>query len=164
MTSATLPPNYEPKLQGIFDLRTRIGTVHPFLQHLFPVDIVEHGQYQVYDLDPAQQRYQFVKAIPVDGPLPERVRASFPLAQYDNRPVCVVTGDIFAEPAGYVTIFHRRLHIAVNHHGFDPPYGRVTFYAGGSSTMRLLETQEPALTHDIERLFHRMLAANEFAA
>ena len=38
------------------------------------------------------------------------VRAAFPLDLYDNRTVCVVTGEVFDDLKGYVIIFHEFIH------------------------------------------------------
>jgi hypothetical protein len=43
-------------------------------------------------------------------PVPQGVRAAFPLACYGDRPACVVSGEVFDSLAGYVTIFHEFMH------------------------------------------------------
>lgn len=35
-----------------------------------------------------------------------------PLAFWDNRIACVVTGEVFGEPDGYVFIYHEFIHCA----------------------------------------------------
>jgi hypothetical protein len=42
--------------------------------------------------------------------IPVGVRAAFELECYDNRTACVVTGEVFDTPDGYVTIFHEFVH------------------------------------------------------
>ena len=86
---------YETKLQKIFEIQKQIEDIHPFLQNVFPVAIVDDGCYQIYDTRPPHQQYKFIKQFPTNKPLSDRVRAAFPLEEYDNKSVCVVTGDIF---------------------------------------------------------------------
>jgi hypothetical protein len=44
-----------------------------------------------------------------------------------------------------------------NRGGAAPPYGRVSFYAGGETFIRVLSKRRPDLATDIEALFHAML-------
>lgn len=101
---------YIPQLQQIFAVQQTIHDIHPFLEKLFPVAIVKDEQFFIYDLDAGGRQYRFVKQTPTPMPIPDRVRAAFPLESYDGRMVCVVTEDIFEETAGYVTIFHEFIH------------------------------------------------------
>jgi hypothetical protein len=101
---------YLPQLQQIFQLQQTIRDIHPFLEKLFPVAIVKDDQFFIYDLDPAGQEYIFARQVETPMPVPPQVRAAFPLENYDERMVCVVTGDVFDQLAGYVTIFHEFIH------------------------------------------------------
>lgn len=99
-----------PPLQQIFAVQQTIQDIHPFLEKLFPIAIVKNEQFFIYDVDPNGQRYRLVKEVATPMPIPDKVRAAFPLDSYDDRMVCVVTGDVFDETAGYVTIFHEFIH------------------------------------------------------
>jgi hypothetical protein len=101
---------YLPQLQQIVQLQQTIRDIHPFLEKLFPVAIFSDDQFFIYDLDPAGQEYIFARQVETPMPVPPQVRAAFPLESYDGRMVCVVTGDVFDELAGYVTIFHEFIH------------------------------------------------------
>jgi hypothetical protein len=101
---------YLPQLQQIFQLQQTIRDIHPFLKKLFPVAIFSDDQFFIYDLDPAGQEYIFARQVGTPMPVPPQVRAAFPLESYDGRMVCVVTGDVFDQLAGYVTIFHEFIH------------------------------------------------------
>jgi hypothetical protein len=46
-------------------------------------------------LDPTGQEYIFTRQVETPMPVPPQVRAAFPLERYDDRMVCVVTGDVF---------------------------------------------------------------------
>jgi len=84
--------------------------VHPLLQKLYPIAIVADAQFYIFDVDDAGQAYTFVKQAPTPMPIPQGVRAAFPLNVYDGRVVCVVTDEVFDEPGGYVTILHEFVH------------------------------------------------------
>ncbi|MGC9393649.1 MAG: NUDIX hydrolase [Anaerolineae bacterium] len=101
---------YVQRLQKVFEIRTQIGGIHPFLAHAFPIAIVKNGQFLIFDVDPSGKRYTFVKQASIPMPIPEGVRAAFPLECYASKPACVVTDDVFDSLDGYVTIFHEFVH------------------------------------------------------
>lgn len=101
---------YSSSLQKIFGIQEKIQDIHPFLQKLYPVAIVEDGYFLIYDVEPGCRQYRFVKETAVPMPMPQGVRAAFPLESYENRMACVVTSDVFDDLAGYVTIFHEFIH------------------------------------------------------
>lgn len=98
------------RLQKIFEVQEKIQDIHPFLQKLYPVAIVEDGYFLIYDTEPDNRQYRFVKKTAVPMPIPQGVRAAFPLESYENRMACVVTSDVFDAISGYVTIFHEFIH------------------------------------------------------
>jgi len=97
-------------LQKLFEIQSLIGDIHPFLNRTFPVAIVEGGQFLIFDTDSSGTRYIFVKQAPTPMPIPQGVRAAFPLECYGGKAACVVTGDVFDLLEGYVTIFHEFIH------------------------------------------------------
>ena len=101
---------YDRSLQAILDLQHEIAGIHPMLERAFPIALVEDGQFYIYDLDASGRRYEYVQQAPTPMPVPQGVRAAFPLACYGDRPACVVTGEVFDSLAGYVTIFHEFVH------------------------------------------------------
>lgn len=101
---------YEKSLAHVFEVQDRIKDVHPFLRRTCPVAVAEEGKFLIFRPEAAARKYIFVKAVPAGMALPRGVRAAFPLEAYDNRMVCVVTGDVFDTEPGYVTIFHEFIH------------------------------------------------------
>lgn len=101
---------YTQQCQKLFEFQAQVVDVHPLLQKLYPIAIVADGQFHIFDVDAAGQTYTFVTQAPTPMPIPQGVRAAFPLDAYGGRPVCVVTDDVFDEPGGYVTIFHEFVH------------------------------------------------------
>jgi len=101
---------YLTGLQQVLTVRDRIVPVYLLLYTVYPIAIVENEQFFIFDIDSAGQRYIFVKKAPTPMPIPKGVRAAFPLDCYGNKIACVVSGEIFADPADYVTIFHEFVH------------------------------------------------------
>lgn len=102
--------NRSNQLQKVFEVQGIIQDIHPFLAKLFPIAIVENDHFLIYDTEPNNQRYAFVRKAATPMPIPQGVRAAFHLESYNNRMACVVTSDVFDEPDGYVTIFHEFIH------------------------------------------------------
>ncbi len=102
--------NFSTQFQKLTELHTQIKQLHPVLAHLYPVVIMEKKHFYIFDFDSVKQKYQFIKKVPTTFPLPEKIRAAFNLAEYDNQTVCVVTKDVFDSMDGYVTIFHEFVH------------------------------------------------------
>jgi ADP-ribose pyrophosphatase YjhB (NUDIX family) len=101
---------YASHLQKVFEMRAQIAGIHPLLAHVFPIAIVDADQFLIFDVDPSGKHYTFVKQAPTPMPVPQSVRAAFPLECYGGKPACVVTGDVFDTLDGYVTIFHEFVH------------------------------------------------------
>ncbi len=66
---------YLSQLQKIFEIQENIQDIHPFLQKLYPVAIVEDGYFLIYDVEPGSQQYSFVKKTAVPMPMPQGVHA-----------------------------------------------------------------------------------------
>ncbi|MBN2391453.1 MAG: NUDIX domain-containing protein [Anaerolineae bacterium] len=106
---------YAPHLQKIFKIRAQIADIArifalPLLTHVFPIAIMDADQFLIFDVDPSGKRYTFIKQAPTPMPIPQSVRAAFPLECYGGKPACVVTDDVFDTLDAYVTIFHEFVH------------------------------------------------------
>jgi hypothetical protein len=114
VTSQELQSRYDRPLQAVLFLQEEIADIHPLLERLFPIALVEGDQFYVFDVDatsgPERRRYTFVLQAPTPMPIPQGVRAAFPLACYRDRPACVVSGDVFHSIEGYVMVFHEFVH------------------------------------------------------
>lgn len=91
-------------------LHEEIKSIHPMLEKLQPIAIADTDKLKIFDYDPEQGKYVFIKEFTVSFSLPEKVRASFPIAEYDNRPGCVVTIDAFDSTEEMIIIFHEFVH------------------------------------------------------
>jgi hypothetical protein len=101
---------YLTDLNKIITLHDSISGFHRALEKLQPVAIVRDNQFLIYDVNPEGDGYIFVKQAPTPMPVPEGVRAAFPLPAYDGKAACVVTADVFDSQEGYVTILHEFVH------------------------------------------------------
>ena len=97
------------KLNFIFEFRNKIKDIHPLLNKCFPVVVSSVDKVDIYDVTP-EEKYTLVKTDKnMFGHIPH-IRASFPFESYGNRPVCIITEDVFDEPNGYAVIFHEFIH------------------------------------------------------
>jgi hypothetical protein len=103
---------YGQSLQKIFEIQEKIERIHPFLKKHYPIAIVEEDIFYVFDLDSSGKRYVLAKSTKPAIIVPDGIRAAFPLDFYDNKMVCVVTGEVFDDLSGYVMIFHEFVHCA----------------------------------------------------
>lgn len=101
---------YSLKLQKIFDVQKKIEDVHPFFKRVFPIALVENNQFFIFDADTSSKQYIFIKQVPTPIPIENGVRAAFPLECYENKCVCIVTGEVFDSIDGYITIIHEFVH------------------------------------------------------
>ncbi len=103
---------YATPLKKIFDLEARFAPLHPALGKVYPVAIVENKTFFIFEPAAEEKAYRLVYTGPDTFDIPTGIRAAMPLGFWDNRMACVVTGEVFGEPAGYVFIFHEFVHCA----------------------------------------------------
>ena len=103
---------YAAPLAKIFDLHARLKPIHPALAKVYPVAIVEDKKFYIFEPAPEQKSYRLVQTSPDSFNMPTGIKAAMPLSFWDNRFACVVTGEIFGQPDGYVFIFHEFVHCA----------------------------------------------------
>ncbi len=101
---------YRQQLVRVFEYRDSLEGVHPFIKDLHPIAIAEDGHFYVFDLNEQGDEYLVRAHEEIQMKVPKGVRAAFPLQFYDNKCACVVTGEVFDAPQGYVTIFHEFAH------------------------------------------------------
>jgi hypothetical protein len=102
--------SYNKQLVRIFEYRDSLEGVHPFVKNLYPVAIAEDGYFYVFDLDETRKEYRIMAYEEIEMKVPKGIRAAFPLQFYDDKCACVVTGEVFDTPEGYITIFHEFVH------------------------------------------------------
>lgn len=102
--------NYEEKLSNILKIKESIKDIHPSVNKLYPIAIVEEESFLIFDCISDSPNYKFIKIEPTKLPIPKGVRAAFDLEGYDNKIAAVVTGEIFDSLDGYAVIFHEFAH------------------------------------------------------
>lgn len=110
--SGEIGSKYGASLDRIFEIQKEIRDIHPILQRVYPVAIFEDNSFYVFEPNATEKKYSLAKFETAKMAVPQKVRASMPLGFYGTKPVCVVTGDVFESPDGYVTIFHEFVHCA----------------------------------------------------
>ncbi len=101
---------YIPQLNKIQGIKAQVEGIHPALEKCYPVVIVENDQLLIYDVPQEANTYRFIKSAPSPMPIPNGIRAAFPLEAYKEKIACVVTPEIFDSLDGYITILHEFVH------------------------------------------------------
>jgi hypothetical protein len=101
---------YRQQLVRVFEYRDSLEGIHPFIKGLYPIAIAEDDHFYIFDLDESGKQYRLMAFQEIEMKIPKGIRAAFPLQFYDNKCACVVSGEVFDSPAGYVTIFHEFIH------------------------------------------------------
>jgi len=101
---------YAESLREVFSLRDQIKNIHPILQNLYPVAVAEGEDLLIFKPDETRKIYGLAIRTPAPMPIPQGIRAAFPLEALGNKPACVVTGEVFDSLEGYVFIFHEFVH------------------------------------------------------
>ena len=109
-TPDRIAQSYSKQLVRVFEYRDSLEGVHPFIKGLYPIAIAEDGYFYVFDLDSSKTQYRIMAYEEIEMKVPRGTRAAFPLQFYDDKCACVVTGDVFDSPEGYVVIFHEFIH------------------------------------------------------
>jgi hypothetical protein len=109
---AEISARFTPALNKLGDLQKKVKDIHPLLGKLYPVAVVEEDVFYVFDTGEKEEGYSLVISARPAMIVPQGIRAAFPLNFYDNKTACVVTGEVFDDPAGYATIFHEFIHCA----------------------------------------------------
>ncbi len=108
----TIADKYSASLKKIFELQALFAPLHPALENVYPVAIVENKTFYVFEPVPGEKAYRLATTAPDTFEIPTGVRAAMPLAFWENRMACVVTGEVFGQSDGYVFIFHEFVHCA----------------------------------------------------
>lgn len=103
---------YLDGLSQLLETQKKIRTVSSIFDNHYPVAIVVDNTFEVYDITLENDRYTFIKSAPCPFPIPQGVRAAFPLECYGERTSAVISPDAFDMQEGYVFILHEFVHCA----------------------------------------------------
>jgi len=104
----------QQKLAQLLELQSSVADLHPLFQSHYPVAIAVDEQFLIHDMDAQGDRYVMVKQVPVPFPIPDGIRAAFPLAEYDGRCAAVVAPDAFDSASEMVLVLHEFVHCHQN--------------------------------------------------
>lgn len=90
-------------------LYKKIRNIHQSLEEIYPIAIVKNNRFNIYDGGQIS-KYRLIKTEQSPFPIPNKVRAAFPLSSYDNKIIVVVTSDIFESFEEVILIFHEFVH------------------------------------------------------
>jgi hypothetical protein len=109
-TSLELTGKMDSSLAVLVNLQNKVKDVYPCLNEFQPVAVPYKDSLLIFDYNPEESKYNFIKETSQPFPLPEGIQASFPLSVYDNKPTCIVNLNTFSSTAGYTTIMHEFIH------------------------------------------------------
>lgn len=101
---------YAVSLAKIVDLQARLSPIHPVLNKVYPVAVVEDKTFFIFE--PVEGIYRLALVSPDTFNISPGIRAAMPLSFWNSRVACVVTPEVFGQPDGYVFIFHEFVHCA----------------------------------------------------
>lgn len=101
-----------PPLRKIPALQAAVRDLHPLFDRLYPIGVVDDDRLLVYDVDPGRRTYRLVRNSVIPGPISAGTRTTVPLSDYGNRPVCIVTRDVFDSVDDCIAVFHEFVHCA----------------------------------------------------
>ena len=100
----------QQQLDKLLELQASVESLNPLFTHHYPVAIAVDGQFLIHDMDPQGEHYTLVKQAPVPFPIPDGIRAAFPLSEYNGRSAAVVTPDAFDSVKEMVLVLHEFVH------------------------------------------------------
>lgn len=103
---------YQAKIDKVFAVNDQVRDIHPVLQKVYPIALVENKSIYILEPDQAARKYHLAATAPDPYGLPKGIRAAMPLGFWNNRTACVVSSEIFDEADGYVMMFHEFIHCA----------------------------------------------------
>lgn len=102
--------DYTLKLSKIIDLQKEVEDLNPLFKQHYPVAVAVEEQFLIHEFDPQSGGYALTKEVPVPFPIPEGIRAAFPLEALDRRTAAVVSPDAFDTLAEQVLVLHEFVH------------------------------------------------------
>lgn len=102
--------DYTSKLSQIIDLQNEVEDLNPLFGQHYPVAIAVEGQFLIHEFDPQHGGYALTKEVPLPFPIPEGIRAAFPMEALDGRSAAVVSPDALDTLAEQVLVLHEFVH------------------------------------------------------
>lgn len=100
---------HKRSLEKLVKLQRQIGDINEIFRSYYPVAVVKDNCFYIYDMV-ADAGYDLVKKEHCPFPIPEGVRAAFPLESYDMKIAAVLSEDVFDSLEGLVSILHEFVH------------------------------------------------------
>ena len=102
--------NYTSKLSQIVDLQNKVADLNPLFEAHYPVAVAVDGQFLIHEVDPQSGGYVLTQKVAVPFPIPEGIRAAFPIEALGGRSAAVVTPDAFDSLKEQVLVLHEFVH------------------------------------------------------
>ncbi|MBN2852089.1 MAG: hypothetical protein JXQ23_05065 [Clostridia bacterium] len=95
----------------VFQVYNQIKILDNSLSKLYPIAVVDHQVFYVFDFDELLQKYVFVLENQLPGiSMPEHILASFPLEFYGGKPAAIITEHALSSTSELINVFHEFVH------------------------------------------------------
>ncbi|MBG0770184.1 MAG: hypothetical protein H0S82_00665 [Anaerolineaceae bacterium] len=101
---------FTAQLNQVVELQKQVAHLNPLFEQHYPVAVAVAGQFLIHEFDPEGGGYALTKTVPVPFPIPDGVRAAFPIDGLDGRSAAVITPDAFDALGEQVLILHEFVH------------------------------------------------------
>lgn len=102
--------DFTSKLNQIIDLQQSVAHLNPLFERHYPIAVAVDEQFLIHEFDPQSGGYVLTLSEPVPFPIPDGVRAAFPMGALDGRSAAVVTPDAFDSLKERVLVLHEFVH------------------------------------------------------
>ncbi len=102
--------SFQQSLNELLGLQQELAEIHPALEKPYPVAICINDHFLIYDQIDGEETYRLIKSVPLSTPMPEGIRAAFPLQEYGEQIAAVVTPEIFESLDGCAILMHEFVH------------------------------------------------------
>jgi len=93
---------------SFLSLWDKIKDLHPSLQSLYPIAIVDEEKIYLYE--PYGYKYRFKKSWERPDHIPKNIAAAFPLEENDFKVTCLVGLNAIQDLEGMVSLLHEFVH------------------------------------------------------
>ncbi len=101
---------FTAQLSQVVELQKRVAHLNPLFEQHYPVAVAVDSAFMIHEFDPQVGGYVLTQRAPVPFPIPEGIRAAFPLEALDGRSAAVITPDAFDALGEQVLILHEFVH------------------------------------------------------
>lgn len=97
------------QLNSLLELQAQISGIHPLLDYHFPIGIAQGRLLTLFDVL-SNRKYSYIQTIKLDFETSPYICAAFPIEEYNQQTVCVISKEVLESNQGKVIVFHEFVH------------------------------------------------------